>query len=132
MIAHQPCRTSRNVPSRIGGGVTILLCLMLSWPAYANEIWLTPENIPPLKDVGNWTVANTKKLFFNKVHFSLHVPDNMDEFTSATLVLIPKKSETIKYDVRISSALEGWDDSVIEPEAVVILRPRQPILLKIQ
>lgn len=102
----------------------IALSLLQPQNVQANEIWISPTNVAPNEKVGNWAVSelNTHhskhkhkkddRKRFNAwkqagTHFGFHVPDNMKTFKRAVLVMIPKKTETLKYDLGISVSQNG-------------------------
>ena len=66
--------------------------------AFANELWVPPAKKDADEKVGIWAVAE------KKTHFSFAVPNNMDAFGRAVVVLIPKKTTTMTYEVDISVA----------------------------
>ena len=68
----------------------------------ANELWITPSSILPPGNVGNWAVTR-----FGVVYFSFHVPDNMITFQGAKVVLIPRNTKTMMYDLYASGSKNG-------------------------
>ncbi|MDT7041205.1 tail fiber domain-containing protein [Candidatus Nitronereus thalassa] len=83
--------------------LSVILVLGMGHPGWANELWIKPAKKDEGKTVGHWAVANLG----NATHFSFAVPDNLDAFTSAKVVMIPKKTESLTYDVEISVADVG-------------------------
>lgn len=109
-FAHKPAALCFALLFGVGAAV-----MPLSPPAQAHEIWVLPANEEPNKTVGNWAVAELKKFRWggkvfkhqNGTHFGFHVPDNLTKFERAVVVLIPKRSENLKYGVGVSVATEG-------------------------
>jgi hypothetical protein len=78
----------------------IALLQISAIPALANEIWVTPSE--PELSLGNWSATIN-----GNAHFSFGVPDNMESFTSAKILIISTKHLNFKYDVNITVASNG-------------------------
>ena len=65
--------------------------------AQGNEIWVTPAERHADGAVGNWAVTDV-----GDTHFSFAVPDNMQGFLGAKVVLIGNQLRSISYDLHLS------------------------------
>lgn len=96
----QPFFTRTQPVRGILGGIALLTLLVFTSLSLANEIWVSPAKKDADKEVGNWAVVKDGE----ETHFSFPVPNNMDAFSRAVVVLIPKKTTTMTYEVDISVA----------------------------
>ena len=85
--------------------VSLIILMLMPRPVSAQDapmqLWVTPEG----KDsdtVGNWPVS--KK---GDVRFGFQIPPNLRQFAGATVVVIPRRSGTVRYDLDISMARNG-------------------------
>jgi hypothetical protein len=85
----------------------LLMSLAVAFPATAAEIWVPPLDKDPDKKVGDWAVTNN-----GDTRFSFSVPENLNTFVSAHLVVIGKKTTAISYDLLLSVSMDGkaYDD----------------------
>ena len=75
--------------------VTVLLALGASTPAMAEEVWVAPTHfLPEALDIFPWSTTGS-----GFVSFGFSVPDDMESYVGATVVLIPASSFTGSYDV---------------------------------
>jgi Calx-beta domain len=81
----------------------VLLCLwtVLALPVAADEIWIAPGEKVDVA-VGDWGITPT-----GEAHFTFAVPDSLDRFTSAQVMVIGKKSGQITYDLHLSISRNG-------------------------
>ncbi|MGH7209053.1 MAG: tail fiber domain-containing protein [Nitrospiraceae bacterium] len=82
---------------------TLGLLGSLSAPVRANELWVPPAMKDQDKTVGNWAVAKIG----GETHFSFRVPDDLQEFKEAAVVVIPPRNGELTYNLRISKTTEG-------------------------
>lgn len=75
----------------------ILLLQIWAISALANELWVVPSESD--STFGNWGVTST-----GSAHFRFGAPDDMTHFISAIIVVIPSKTLTLKYDVKLAVA----------------------------
>jgi hypothetical protein len=80
----------------------LLMSLAVAFPATAAEIWVPPLDKDPDKNVGDWAVTNN-----GDTRFSFSVPENLNTFVSAHLVVIGKKTTAISYDLLLSVSMDG-------------------------
>ena len=82
--------------------VCVSVCLGLSLPAQANEIWITPASLHADKAVGNWTATAD-----GDTYFSFGVPEDPTGFVGARVLLIGSVKGPITYDLNLSVAKKG-------------------------
>jgi hypothetical protein len=75
----------------------LIITFAFALPAMAAEIWVAPHHKNADKKIGDWAV--TEK---GNARFSFSVPDNLNNFVGANLVVIGKKTTTITYDLLLS------------------------------
>lgn len=68
----------------------------------ANEIWVVPGDRLAKKKVGDWATTH-----MGKTVFSFAVPDNMTDFLGAKVVIIPKRTRDITYNLYLSVSADG-------------------------
>ncbi len=87
-------------PSRL---VAAAVCLasVLSVSAAADEIWIAPGEKADVTH-GDWGVTSV-----GEAHFTFTVPDSVDSFTGAQVMVIGKKNKTISYDLHLSISHDG-------------------------
>jgi hypothetical protein len=71
-------------------------------PVQANELWVEPMAAAPGKKLGDWAVTSS-----GDTRFSFAVPNNMQTFTRAKVVLIGSKDLSTTYDLRLSLSQQG-------------------------
>lgn len=81
----------------------VLLCLgaVLAPPATADEIWIAPGEKGDVA-VGDWGITPT-----GEAHFTFAVPDSLDRFLGAQVMVIGKKNRQITYDLHLSISRNG-------------------------
>jgi hypothetical protein len=83
------------------GAILFGLSAVLTLPATADEIWIAPGEKGDVA-VGNWGLTPA-----GEAHFTFTVPDSLDRFTSAQVMVIGKKSQPITYDLHLSVSRDG-------------------------
>jgi hypothetical protein len=86
---------------RIIGAAFLGLCAALAVPASADEIWIAPGEKGDVA-VGDWGITST-----GEAHFAFAVPDSLDRFVGAQVMVIGKKSGSITYDLHLSISRDG-------------------------
>jgi hypothetical protein len=78
--------------------------ILTAWSAsaLANELWVEPTAAAPGKKVGDWAVTSSAD-----TRFSFAVPNNMQTFTGAKIVVIGSKDLSTTYDLRLSLSQQG-------------------------
>ncbi len=99
-------RSTQHLCSVLVFGIALGLTPMVAPSAFANELWVPPAKQDADKRYGNWAVARLYK-GKKETHFGFHLPDNMESFTRATVVLIPGSTGTMQYRLKISVARSG-------------------------
>lgn len=84
----------RNLSRRLA--VALCLATVLSVSAAADEIWIAPGEKADVVH-GDWGVTSV-----GEAHFTFAVPDSLDSFTGAQVMVIGKKNKTITYDLHLS------------------------------
>jgi len=80
-------------------------------PAAADEIWIAPGEKGDVA-VGDWGLTPT-----GEAHFTFAVPDSMDRFTGAQIMVIGKKNEAIAYDLHLSVSRNGQSRNAFTADA---------------
>ncbi|HEX9941785.1 MAG TPA: Calx-beta domain-containing protein [Thermoanaerobaculia bacterium] len=83
------------------GAVLFGLGAVLAPPATADEIWIAPGEKGDVA-VGDWGVTPT-----GNAHFTFAVPDSLDRFIGAQVMVIGKKTGPITYDLHLSVSRDG-------------------------
>ena len=78
------------------GAVLLGLGAFLALPAAADEIWIAPGEKGEVA-VGDWGLTPA-----GEAHFTFAVPDSMDRFVGAQVMVIGKKNGPISYDLHLS------------------------------
>jgi hypothetical protein len=81
--------------------VLLALCTLLAMPAKADEIWIAPGEKGDV-EVGNWGLTPA-----GEAHFTFAVPDSLDRFVGAQVMVIGKKNGPITYELHLSIAKDG-------------------------
>src|SRR5215207_11697680 len=74
----------------------LALCTCLALPADADEIWIAPGEKGDVA-VGDWGLTTA-----GEAHFTFAVPDSLDGFVGAQVMVIGKKDGAITYDLHLS------------------------------
>ena len=90
-----------------------LLCLgaVLALPAAADEIWIAPGEQHDVQ-VGDWGVTST-----GEAHFTFAVPDSLDRFVGAHVMVIGKKNGPITYALHLSISRDGASRNAFTADA---------------
>lgn len=81
--------------------VVALLCTLLALPANADEIWIAPGEKGDVA-VDDWGLTPA-----GEAHFTFAVPDSLDGFVGAQVMVIGKKNGPITYSLHLSIAKAG-------------------------
>lgn len=81
--------------------VLLALCTLLALPANADEIWIAPGEKGDVA-VDDWGLTPA-----GEAHFTFAVPDSLDGFVGAQVMVIGKKNGPITYDLHLSIAKAG-------------------------
>lgn len=77
------------------------LVLVLAQSATADEIWIAPGEKGDVA-VGDWGVTPA-----GEAHFTFAVPDSLDRFVGAQVMVIGKQDRQISYDLHLSVSRDG-------------------------
>lgn len=92
--------------------VTLLaLCTLLTLPANADEIWIAPGEKGDVA-VGDWGLTTG-----GDAHFTFAVPDSLDLFVGAQVMVIGKSTGSITYDLHLSVAKDGESRNAFTADA---------------
>lgn len=83
------------------GAVLLSLGSFFALPATADEIWIAPGEKGDVA-VGDWGLTPT-----GEAHFTFAVPDSLDRFTGAQVMVIGKQDRQITYDLHLSISRDG-------------------------
>lgn len=81
-------------------GLALALCLV-ALPLSADEMWVHPGDKAD-QEVGNWGVTNN-----GEARFSFSIPEEIDQLTSARVVLLGKKTTGITWTADLSISRDG-------------------------
>src|SRR5829696_771196 len=87
-----------------------LLGTVLSLPADADEIWIAPGEKGDIA-VGDWGLTPA-----GEAHFTFAVPDSLDRFTGAQVMVIGKKNRSITYELQLSISRDGESRNVFSAD----------------
>lgn len=87
--------------SLVLGAALLALGSVLALPAAADEIWIAPGEKGDVA-VGDWGVTPN-----GDAHFTFAVPDSLDGFIGAQVMVIGKKNGPITYDLHLSVSRDG-------------------------
>ena len=90
-------------------GAAILALLAL--PAQADEIWIAPGEKGDVA-VDNWGLTPA-----GEAHFTFAVPDSLDRFVGAQVMVIGKKNGPITYDLNLSISKDGESQDAFTADA---------------
>jgi hypothetical protein len=88
-----------------------VLLILSAIPATADEIWIAPGGKGDVA-VGNWGLTPA-----GEAHFTFAVPDSMDRFTGAQVLVIGKKDRPITYDLHLSISRDGESRTAFSADA---------------
>jgi hypothetical protein len=89
----------------------LVLGAFLAVPAAADEIWIAPGEKGDVA-VGDWGLTPT-----GEAHFTFAVPDALDRFTGAQVMVIGKKDRQITYDLHLSVSRDGASRNAFNADA---------------
>lgn len=92
-------------------GAALLVSAVLALPVSADEIWIAPGEKADVS-VGDWGVTPT-----GEAHFTFAVPDSLDGFTGAQVMVIGKKNGPITYDLHLSVSRDGASRNAFTADA---------------
>jgi hypothetical protein len=93
------------------GAVLLGLCAALALPASADEIWIAPGEKGDVA-MGDWGVTPT-----GDAHFTFAVPESLDGFVGAQVMVIGKKNGPITYDLHLSISRDGQSRNAFTADA---------------
>jgi hypothetical protein len=93
------------------GAAFLGLCAALAVPASADEIWIAPGEQGNVA-VGDWGVTPA-----GDAHFTFAVPDSLDRFVGAQVMVIGKKNGPITYDLHLSISQDGASHDAFNADA---------------
>ncbi|HEX5717181.1 MAG TPA: Calx-beta domain-containing protein [Thermoanaerobaculia bacterium] len=79
----------------------LVLCTVLALPANADEIWIAPGEKGDVS-VDDWGLTPA-----GEAHFTFAVPDSLDGFVGAQVMVIGKKDGAITYNLHLSVSKDG-------------------------
>lgn len=89
----------------------VLVGLVLVPPATADEIWIAPGEKGDVA-VGDWGLTPA-----GEAHFTFTVPDSLDRFVGAQVLVIGKKDRPITYDLHLSISRDGAGQDAFTADA---------------
>lgn len=93
------------------GAVLLALGAVLAMPAAADEIWVAPGEKGDVA-VGDWGLTPN-----GEAHFTFAVPDSLDRFVGAQVMVIGKKNRPITYDLHLSISRDGASRAAFTADA---------------
>lgn len=87
------------------------LLALLAIPAQADEIWIAPGEKGDVA-VGDWGLTPA-----GEAHFTFAVPDSLDRFVGAQVMVIGKKNGPITYDLHLSISKDGESQDAFTADA---------------
>ena len=93
------------------GAALLGLWAVLALPASADEIWIAPGEKGDVA-VGDWGVTPS-----GEAHFTFAVPESLDGFVGAQVMVIGKKNRSITYDLHLSISRDGDSQSAFTADA---------------
>jgi hypothetical protein len=102
-----------NVRRRPLGSVLLgyALLALLALPSAADEIWISPGEKADVA-VGDWGLTPA-----GDAHFRFAVPDSLDRFTGAQVMVIGKEGGPISYALHLSISRDGESHDIFTGEA---------------
>lgn len=92
-------------------GALLGLWAVFAVPASADEIWIAPGEKGDVA-VGDWGVTPT-----GEAHFTFAVPESLDGFVGAQVMVIGKKNREITYDLHLSVSRDGESRNAFTADA---------------
>jgi hypothetical protein len=89
----------------------LALCSLLALPAQADEIWIAPGEKGDVA-VGDWGLTPG-----GEAHFTFAVPDSLDGFAGAQVMVIGKKNGPTTYDLHLSVSKDGESRNAFTADA---------------
>jgi len=93
------------------GAVLLGLGAFLALPATADEIWIAPGEKGEVA-VGDWGLTPA-----GEAHFTFAVPNSLDHFVGAQVMVIGKENGPISYDLHLSISRDGESQSAFSADA---------------
>jgi hypothetical protein len=93
------------------GAAFLGLCAVRALPASADEIWIAPGEKGDVA-VGDWGLTPA-----GDAHFTFAVPDSLDRFVGAQVMVIGKKNGPITYDLHLSISRDGASHDAFNADA---------------
>ena len=93
------------------GAALLGLWAALAPPASADEIWIAPGDKGDVA-VGDWGVTPT-----GEARFTFAVPESLDGFVGAQVMVIGKKNRSITYDLHLSISRDGDSQNAFTADA---------------
>lgn len=87
------------------------LLALLALPVQADEIWIAPGEKGDVA-VGDWGLTPA-----GEAHFTFAVPDSLDRFVGAQVMVIGKKDRPITYDLHLSISKDGESRNAFTADA---------------
>jgi hypothetical protein len=92
-------------------GAVLLGLAVLAPPAAADEIWIAPGEKGDVA-AGDWGLTPA-----GEAHFTFAVPDSLDRFVGAQVMVIGKKNRQITYDLHLSISRDGESGDAFRADA---------------
>lgn len=92
-------------------GAALLALAILSPPVQADEIWIAPGEKADVA-VGDWGLTSV-----GEAHFTFAVPDSLDRFVGAQVMVIGKKNGPITYELHLSVSKDGESRNAFTADA---------------
>ena len=92
-------------------GLAVSLAAVFALSAAADEIWIAPAEDGNVA-VGDWGVTSS-----GDAHFAFAVPDSLDRFVGAQVMVIGKKNRAITYDLHLSISQDGASHDAFDADA---------------
>lgn len=96
----------------VTGAIFFGLAAALALPVSADEIWIAPGEKSDVA-VGDWGLTPA-----GEAHFSFAVPDSLDRFVGAQVMVIGKKDRQITYDLHLSISRDGEGADAFSGDAI--------------
>jgi hypothetical protein len=94
------------------GAIVLGFWTFLARPATADEIWIAPGDKGDVA-VGDWGLTPT-----GEAHFTFAVPDSLDRFVGAQVMVIGKQDRPITYDLHLSISRDGESRDAFNADAL--------------
>jgi hypothetical protein len=96
------------------GVALLVLGVIFSLPAKADEIWIAPGEKGDVP-VGDWGLTPA-----GDAHFTFAVPETLDGFVGAQVMVIGKKNGSITYDLHLSVSKDGESQDAFTADATAL------------